>query len=61
MEIKFSEFIETLSKQTVDSMEPGSREMLNEAFDFGAKAHLGQVRANGQQYFFAHLARAFCL
>lgn len=54
MEIKFSDFVKTLSKQTIDSMGAGSKEMLNEAFEFGAKAHLGQLRANGQQYFFAH-------
>lgn len=54
MEISFEDFIKSLSHQTVQSMDNSDVATLNKIFEFGAKAHAGQIRASGQAYFFAH-------
>jgi len=54
MELTFSDFLSTLSKQTLSTLDQKSSEKLESIFEFGRKAHLGQLRANGQPYFYAH-------
>lgn len=54
MEISFSEFLNSLSEQTLESMSDDDKKTLKNVFEFGAKAHLGQLRASGQAYFYAH-------
>lgn len=54
MEISFSDFLNSLSKQTLSSLDHESSKKLEEAFIFGCNAHKGQLRANSQPYFYAH-------
>lgn len=54
MDITFSDFLESLSMQTQESIDDDAKRILEQAFMYGEKAHKGQIRASGQQYFFAH-------
>ena len=54
MEITYLYFLESLSPQTISTMRGDDKSKLEEAFNYGMRAHVGQTRASGQAYFFAH-------